>query len=120
MLSNLTKTRLQNLLNDLNRVVQTADRIIARLEAADALAEQVESYDRERGDFGGVWHALGEYRAAKSGACTNCGGRGYVTHRDRVIANEKDKSYVEFAERVANQVEELEMKLSMMMQSDSE
>lgn len=63
MLSTLTKTRLQNLMNDLNRVVQTADRI---------------------------------------------------------MANEKDKSYVEFAERVASQVEELEMELGMMMQSDSE
>lgn len=63
MLSNLTKTRLQNLLNDLNRVVLTADRI---------------------------------------------------------IANEKDKSYSDYAERVANQVEELEMELHMMMQSDSE
>jgi hypothetical protein len=60
------------------------EHIIALLRAADALAEQVESYDRERGDFGGVWHALGEYRAAKSGACTNCGGRGYVVQAGSV------------------------------------
>ncbi len=60
------------------------DRIVALLTAADALAEQVESYDRERGDFVGVWHALGEYRAAKSGACTNCGGRGYVVQAGSV------------------------------------
>ena len=39
--------------------------ILRMLEAADALAVQVEEYDKDRGYFGGVWNALGEYKKAR-------------------------------------------------------